>query len=100
MLMYSCIPLHLLGYSRMLYASGLLEADSVDVMLVALPTELPSHILIGDVCYCVLAYSCILGIIHGCFVLRGHFKRIRGLCHTLLCQLFCRAMPCLCILVI
>src|SRR5690625_4549455 len=46
MLMYSCIPLHLIDYSWMLCASGLLEADSVDVTLVALPTELPSHILI------------------------------------------------------
>src|SRR5690625_5519646 len=75
MLMYSCIPLHLLDYSWMLCASGLLEADSVDVTLVALPTELPSHTFIGALCSCTLVYCFFFSIIHGCFVLRVYSQR-------------------------
>src|SRR5690625_4134284 len=38
--------LHLLAYSKMFDASGLLVAYSVDVVLVALPIELDRHIVI------------------------------------------------------
>ena len=36
-------PLHLIDNSQMIDASGLLEAISVDVSLVALPPELMAH---------------------------------------------------------